>query len=63
MATPPIAAWMKNDPAFAATITGLTPRGNVATPEEIAEAVLFLCSDGAAAMIGSALVVDGGALA
>ena len=63
VATPPIAAWMKNDPGFAATITGLTPRGSVATPEEIAEAVLFLCSDGAVAMIGSPLVVDGGALA
>jgi NAD(P)-dependent dehydrogenase (short-subunit alcohol dehydrogenase family) len=63
VATPPIAGWMKNDPAFAATITGLTPRGKVATPEEIAQSVMFLCSDGAEAMIGSPLVVDGGALA
>lgn len=63
VATPPIAGWMKNDPAFAATITGLTPRGKVATPEEIAQSVMFLCSDGAEAVIGSSLVVDGGALA
>ena len=63
VATPPIAGWMKNDPAFASTITGLTPRGKVATPEEIAQSVLFLCSDGAAAMIGSPLIVDGGAMA
>mgnify|MGYP003704159059 CR=1 FL=1 len=51
VATPPIAGWMKNDPAFASTITGLTPRGKVATPEEIAQSVLFLCSDGAAAIV------------
>ena len=63
VATPPIAAWMKNDPTFAATITGLTPRGRVATPEEIAQSVMFLCSDGAEAIVGSALVVDGGSLA
>lgn len=63
VATPPIVGWMQNDPAFAATITGLTPRGKVATPEEIAQSVMFLCSDGAEAVIGSSLVVDGGALA
>ncbi|MFM8535887.1 MAG: SDR family NAD(P)-dependent oxidoreductase, partial [Acidimicrobiia bacterium] len=63
VATPPIAGWMKNDPAFAATITSLTPRGKVATPEEIAQSVMFLCSDGAEAVIGSSLVGDGGALA
>ncbi|MBI3197657.1 MAG: SDR family oxidoreductase [Rhodospirillales bacterium] len=60
--TPPIAEWMKADPGFAATITGLTPRGRVASPDEVANAVLFLCSDAASAMIGSPLVVDGGFL-
>ena len=63
VATPPIAAWMKSNPDFARTITDLTPRGKVATPEEIAEAVLWLCSDAAGPVIGSALIVDGGALA
>jgi len=58
--TPPIAEWMKADPRFAATITGLTPRGRIAAPEEVANAVLFLCSDAASAIIGSPLVVDGG---
>jgi NAD(P)-dependent dehydrogenase (short-subunit alcohol dehydrogenase family) len=51
---------MEADPQFAATITGLTPRGRIASPEEVAAAVLFLCSDGAGAMIGSPLIVDGG---
>ena len=63
VATPPIAGWMKPDPAFAKTITELTPRGKVATPEEIADAVLWLCSDAAGPVMGSSLIVDGGALA
>lgn len=61
--TPPIAEWMAADPRFAAVITGMTPRGKIAKPDEVANAVLFLCSDAASAMIGSPLVVDGGFLA
>lgn len=60
--TPPIAEWMQADGRFADAITGMTPRGKIAAPEEVANAVLFLCSDGASAMIGSSLVVDGGFL-
>lgn len=63
VATPPIAGWMRVNPDFAKTITGLTPRGKIAMPEEIANAVLWLCCDDAAAVIGGSLVVDGGALA
>jgi NAD(P)-dependent dehydrogenase (short-subunit alcohol dehydrogenase family) len=61
--TPPIAEWTAADARFGAAITGLTPRGRIATAGEIANAVLWLCSDGAAPMIGSPLVVDGGFMA
>ena len=59
--TPPIAQWMESDPTFAAAITGMTPRGRIAAPGEIANAVLWLCSDAASYMIGP-LMVDGGYL-
>jgi NAD(P)-dependent dehydrogenase (short-subunit alcohol dehydrogenase family) len=36
--------------------------GRLARPEEIAEAVVWLCSDAASFMVGHALVVDGGAV-
>jgi NAD(P)-dependent dehydrogenase (short-subunit alcohol dehydrogenase family) len=36
------------------------PVGRMGTPEEIAEAVLWLCSDTAGFVIGHALVIDGG---
>ena len=36
------------------------PMGRFATPEEIAEAVLFLVSDRSAFMTGQAMVIDGG---
>jgi NAD(P)-dependent dehydrogenase (short-subunit alcohol dehydrogenase family) len=36
------------------------PAGRMGKPEEIAAAVVFLCSDAAAFMVGHAMVVDGG---
>lgn len=38
-----------------------TPIGRLASPEEVAHAAHFLCSDAASAIIGQTLVVDGGA--
>lgn len=36
------------------------PVGRVGTPEEVAEAVVWLCSDAASFVTGYSLVVDGG---
>lgn len=39
------------------------PQRRLVRPEEVAEAVLYLCSDEAASVVGSGLVLDGGILA
>jgi NAD(P)-dependent dehydrogenase (short-subunit alcohol dehydrogenase family) len=41
-------------------LKNLAPMKRLGTPEEIADAVLWLCSDGASFVHGHALVVDGG---
>jgi NAD(P)-dependent dehydrogenase (short-subunit alcohol dehydrogenase family) len=41
-------------------ITALQPIGRVGRPEEIGDAVLWLCSAGGSLMLGHALAVDGG---
>ena len=61
--TPPVANWMKRDRKVAGEILRQTPRGRIAAPEEIAAAVLWLCSDSASFMIGSPVIVDGGYMA
>lgn len=43
-----------------ARVIAQEPVGRMGTPEEIASAVLWLCSDSAAFMVGHALVMDGG---
>jgi glucose 1-dehydrogenase len=62
--TPMMAAAMERrgvDPAeHAAT---LSPMGRFARPEEIAEAIVWLCSDAASFVTGEVLTVDGGYLA
>lgn len=43
-----------------ASLTRATPAGRAGTPEEVAHAVAFLASDGAAAITGATLPLDGG---
>jgi NAD(P)-dependent dehydrogenase (short-subunit alcohol dehydrogenase family) len=43
-----------------AILTKGSPRGTLITPQEVADAVLWLCSAGASAVTGKALAVDGG---
>jgi NAD(P)-dependent dehydrogenase (short-subunit alcohol dehydrogenase family) len=40
----------------------LHPIGRIGTPEEVAAAIIWLCSDAASFMVGHALAVDGGFL-
>jgi NAD(P)-dependent dehydrogenase (short-subunit alcohol dehydrogenase family) len=42
---------------------GLEPVGLMGTPEEVAEAVVWLCSEAASFMTGHATAVDGGLVA
>jgi NAD(P)-dependent dehydrogenase (short-subunit alcohol dehydrogenase family) len=43
--------------------SAIRPLGRIGTPEEIAQAALYLASDAASFVTGTALVVDGGGLA
>ena len=45
---------------FVEGVTAVTPMARLGTPEEIAEAVVWLCSDAASFITGHALTVDGG---
>jgi NAD(P)-dependent dehydrogenase (short-subunit alcohol dehydrogenase family) len=48
------------DPSYRARAEKAIPLGHMQTPESVAHAFLFLCSDLAAYMTGSVLLVDGG---
>ncbi|HTZ20790.1 MAG TPA: SDR family oxidoreductase, partial [Opitutaceae bacterium] len=45
---------------FQAKVLNRTPMGRLAQPAEVANAILFLCSDESSYVTGSDLLVDGG---
>jgi 3-hydroxybutyrate dehydrogenase len=46
--------------AQARLVQAKQPSGNFATPEQIAELALFICSDAASEMRGTSFAIDGG---
>lgn len=58
--TPMIDRFTKKDPDARTQLLAGEPMGRLGTPEEIASAVLWLCSDQSSFVTGHSLVVDGG---
>ena len=58
--TPMVAEMLAKEPDAMRDILRDQPIGRLGRPEEIASAVLWLCSPGASFVIGHALLVDGG---
>jgi len=61
--TPMLQGHMALGPEVEQAIRASQPGGRLGTPEEIAEAVVWLCSDRASFVTGHAMLVDGGAVA
>jgi NAD(P)-dependent dehydrogenase (short-subunit alcohol dehydrogenase family) len=60
--TPMLEGFMGGDENVERMMTRAVPLGRLGRPEEIAEAVVWLCSDAASFVVGHALAVDGGAV-
>ncbi len=56
----PMTERMLSDPSFAAFVDRMIPMSQLATPEQIAAAVIYLASPAAAMITGHSLVIDGG---
>ncbi len=64
IATPMLGqAGMLDNGAMQAMLANLHPMKRLGTPEEIASAVIWLCSDAASFVTGHAMLVDGGYVA
>jgi NAD(P)-dependent dehydrogenase (short-subunit alcohol dehydrogenase family) len=60
--TPPVESRLERDPEAEAQMILHQPIGRLGRAEEVAEAVVWLCSEGASLVVGAALAVDGGYL-
>ena len=61
--TPLLESLLTNQPEMEAQIVARHPVGRMGKPEEIAEAVVWLCSDAASFVTGHTMTVDGGYVA
>jgi NAD(P)-dependent dehydrogenase (short-subunit alcohol dehydrogenase family) len=60
--TPLLEGFMAQSPEIERAMEQSAPIGRLARPEEIAEAMVWLCSDAASFVVGHAFSVDGGAV-
>lgn len=51
--------WL-SDAKFVEFIRSMMPLGKIGQPEDVASAVIYLCSDGAKMVTGHSLIIDGG---
>ena len=58
--TPMVEGPMRSKPELEEQIKRVQPMGRLGSPEEVAEAVVWLCSDAASFVTGHPLVLDGG---
>ncbi len=61
--TPMVERLFGKQPHWGETVQALEPVGRMGKPEEVAEAVAWLCSDAASFVTGLAMAVDGGLVA
>jgi len=61
--TPMVARLTRSRPDLSEALVAAEPLGRTGKPEEIAEAVVWLCSDAASFVTGQAMAVDGGYVA
>jgi NAD(P)-dependent dehydrogenase (short-subunit alcohol dehydrogenase family) len=60
--TPMVDEALENAPQLEARILDHEPVGRMGRPEEVAEAVVWLCSDAASFVTGHSIIIDGGLL-